>query len=82
MPKIDGWQVLAEIRGCPTHCALPVVVVTTSQQPEDIARSYAMGANSYITKPAHIDKLNEIAMILGQYWLKTVQLPEWRVING
>jgi CheY-like chemotaxis protein len=50
MPRVDGWEVLRRIRSSPRTASLPVVVVSGSDRPEDIRRSYALGANSYLLK--------------------------------
>jgi len=75
MPKKDGREVLAEIKGDPELRALPVVVLTTSREEEDIIRSYRLGANSFITKPGTFSELAEAVEALGTYWLKVVELP-------
>ena len=66
MPKVDGRQALAEIRGDEKLKDIPVVVMTTSQAEEDVIRSYATGANSYITKPVSFEGLVEVMRSLEQ----------------
>ena len=75
MPKVDGRQALAEIRGDEKLKDIPVVVMTTSQAEEDVIRSYATGANSYITKPVSFEGLVEVMRSLEQYWFQIVRLP-------
>ncbi len=75
MPRKDGREALQEIRSSPALCHLPVVVLTTSQQPEDVRNSYALGANSYITKPARFDLFIEKMELLSRYWFEMVELP-------
>ena len=75
MPRKDGRQALAEIKGDPILRSLPVIVLTTSRAEEDILRTYHMGANSYITKPGSFTELVSAMKSLGTYWLRIVELP-------
>jgi CheY-like chemotaxis protein len=75
MPRIGGKQVLREMREDPELRRIPVVVLTTSQQEEDILRSYSLGCNSFVTKPADIDLFIQTIRKLGSYWLELVALP-------
>lgn len=78
MPRKDGLEALAEIRGDPELRSLPVVVLTTSRADEDIARSYELGVNSYIRKPVSFPGLVEAIQALGRYWFEIVELPPER----
>jgi CheY-like chemotaxis protein len=75
MPKKDGREALEEIKSDPDLKSLPVVVLTTSKEEEDILRSYNLGANSYITKPVTFAGLVNAIKTLGKYWLQIVELP-------
>lgn len=75
MPKKDGREALSEIKRDPALRSIPIVVLTTSSQEEDILRSYDLGANSYITKPVTFDALVKVLGALGEYWVQVVQLP-------
>lgn len=75
MPKVDGRQVLERIRADATLRRLAVVVLTTSQREEDILRIYDLGANSYITKPADLQRFMQVIQALETYWFRTVVLP-------
>jgi CheY-like chemotaxis protein len=75
MPKKDGREALSEIKRDPHLRSIPIVVLTTSSQEEDILRSYDLGANSYITKPVTFDALVKVLGALGEYWVQVVQLP-------
>jgi CheY-like chemotaxis protein len=75
MPRKDGREALREIKTDPDLKRIPVVVLTTSKEEEDILRSYDHGANSYITKPVTLRGLSESLKTMGSYWLETVQLP-------
>jgi len=75
MPRKDGREALREIKTDPELRRIPVVVLTTSKEEEDILRSYDLGANSYVTKPVTFNELAESLKTLGSYWLGTVELP-------
>jgi CheY-like chemotaxis protein len=75
MPRKDGREALAEMKGDPSLRQIPVVVLTTSRSEEEIFRSYDLGANSYVTKPVTFDGLVEVMGSLDIYWLRTVSLP-------
>jgi len=75
MPKKDGREALAEIREDSELTDIPVIVLTTSQEEEDIQRSYSLHANSYITKPVTFEGLVSVVGSLGRYWFEIVELP-------
>jgi CheY-like chemotaxis protein len=75
MPRKDGREALAEMKGDPALRQIPVVVLTTSRSEEEIFRSYDLGANSFVSKPVTFDGLVEVMRTLGIYWLRTVSLP-------
>ena len=75
MPRMDGRQALSQIRANEKHKLLPVVVLTTSHQEQDVLESYDIGANSYITKPVDFDNLVEAVSTLSTYWFKLVKRP-------
>jgi CheY-like chemotaxis protein len=69
LPRRSGFEVLSWLRNESTIKHLPVVVLTSSDQPVDIERAYALGANSYLTKPPAPDALLEMVRVVGLYWL-------------
>ena len=75
MPRMDGREALREIKADPDLRSIPVVVLTTSEEDEDIFRSYDLGASSYITKPVTFDALVQVMRELGNYWFQIVRLP-------
>lgn len=75
MPLKDGREALLEIKSDPRLRNIPVVILTTSAEEEDILRSYANGANSFISKPVSFSGLLDVIKAIGHYWLDTVQLP-------
>ncbi len=76
MPKKDGREVLAEIKNDPKLKGIPVVVLTTSNAPEDIEKMYGLGVNSFITKPVSYAGMALAMKSLKQYWLDVVSLPK------
>ena len=79
LPKVDGLEVLREIRAHPETRAIPVVVLTSSREERDIVESYRLGVNSYIQKPLDFDKFRETIKTLGLYWLVVNQPPPTKV---
>ena len=75
MPRKDGREALREIKNDPKLRAIPIVVLTTSKSEEDVARTYHLGVNSYITKPARFSALVEVMQAIGKYWFEIVELP-------
>lgn len=69
LPRIDGLEVLRRIRADQRTALLPVVVLTTSREPLDLAQAYRLGANSYIRKPVDFEKFIQAVSQLGLYWL-------------
>ncbi len=78
MPRKDGREALAEIKTDPALKGIPVVVLTTSRDEEDISRSYHLGANSFIIKPVTFTGLVEAVKSLDKYWFEVVELPPER----
>jgi two-component system, response regulator len=75
MPKKDGREVLAEIKADAALRSIPVVVLTTSKAEEDVARTYHLGVNSFITKPVTFEGLVQAMDAFSRYWLEIVELP-------
>jgi two-component system response regulator len=75
LPKVDGLQVLREIKGNEGTKAVPVVVLTSSKEERDMVESYKLGVNSYIQKPVDFDQFRETIKTLGLYWLVVNQPP-------
>lgn len=75
MPRKDGREALAEIRGDPSLRHIPVVILSTSSSSRDIAGAYELGANSFIIKPVSFDALVRMVRTLHDYWFEHVALP-------
>ena len=69
LPKVDGMEVLRAIKGDARTRAIPVVVLTSSQEDRDVAESYKLGVNSYISNPVEFDAFAKTVAELGMYWL-------------
>ncbi len=68
LPKVDGLEVLRRLKAHPDFHAVPVVILTTSQEDGDVKEAYELGANSYIVKPVDFDKFLEVAAQIELYW--------------
>lgn len=69
LPKMDGLQVLKEIRSNYSTRTIPVVIVTSSKEDPDILKAYELGASSYVVKPVDFESFSEVMSNLGFYWL-------------
>lgn len=78
LPKLGGLEVLEAIRADESTRLVPVVVLTSSAEAQDVARSYRLGANSYVRKPVDFARFLEAAKHLGVYWLVTNESPPRR----
>ena len=76
MPRKDGREALKEIKSDPGLRSIPVVILTTSREEEDILKSYDLGANSFISKPVGFDSLVQIVSTMASYWFQLVELPK------
>jgi CheY-like chemotaxis protein len=76
MPKRDGFQILEELKADAALRHLPVVILTTSQEEQDVVRAYALGACSFICKPVGIRELRELIERLAVYWGLVVRVPQ------
>lgn len=76
LPRKSGFEVLAWLRQQPVLRRLPVVVLTSSSEPEDINRAYELGANSYLVKPVQFESLQEMMQTVHIYWLVLNEKPQ------
>ena len=75
LPKIDGLEVLRRIRADERTRRMPVTVLTSSKEEQDLIKSYDLGANSYIRKPVDFNQFTEAVRQLGMYWLMLNEMP-------
>lgn len=76
LPKVNGLEVLREIKGNASTRDIPVVVLTSSNQERDLKEAYELGVNSYIVKPVDLEQFIHATRQVGLYWLLLNQLPE------
>jgi CheY-like chemotaxis protein len=76
LPRKDGREVLAEIKGDPQLSTIPVVVLTTSHAEEDVLRSYQLHANAYVTKPVDFERFIEVVRQIDEFFVTVVKLPK------
>lgn len=69
LPKVDGLQVLQAVKSDVRTKAIPIIVLTSSKEEQDLVRSYRLGVNSYIQKPVNFGEFQEVVRQLGMYWL-------------
>ncbi len=75
LPKLDGIEVLQHIRSDERTKLLPVVILTSSKEQEDVVASYRLGTNSYVRKPVHFKEFSEAVRQLGLYWFLLNESP-------
>ena len=81
MPLKDGREALAEIKDDPDLRHIPIIVLTTSKDEDDILASYGLGASSYIVKPISLDRLMRVVNSIGEYWVEIVEAPRKEIVE-
>jgi CheY-like chemotaxis protein len=81
LPGVTGFDVLAWLRAQPGLRRLPVVVLTSSSQDEDVQRAYDLGVNSYLVKPSGLKAIGEVAVQIERYWLTMNRRPDIRDVR-
>jgi two-component system response regulator len=76
MPKVDGIEVLRQVKADERTRAIPVVVMTSSNEEQDVIESYRLGVNSYIVKPVEFAAFAEVVAKIGLYWVLTNRIPD------
>jgi len=82
LPKVDGLQVLREIKAERQTRTIPVVVLTSSREEKDLVESYKLGVNSYIQKPVDFDQFRQTIQTLGLYWMVVNQPPPRKIFTS
>ena len=75
MPRMDGREFLEQIKADPQHRKIPVVILTTSELEEDVAKAYDLHANCYISKPVDLEQFSKVVKAVDQFWFSIVKLP-------
>lgn len=75
LPKVDGIEVLKQIRANPETCEIPVVVLTSSKEERDVMDTYKLGVNSFVAKPVAFDEFAGVVAQLGMYWVLVNRVP-------
>lgn len=76
LPKVDGMEVLRQLRADARTRIIPVVIMTSSKEERDVAKGYNLGVNSYIQKPVDFDEFRKTVKTIGLYWLLINQRPQ------
>jgi CheY-like chemotaxis protein len=82
LPKVEGMEVLREIKKDPRTKAIPVVILTTSRDESDVVNGYHLGANGYVQKPVDFDNFRHLVKQLGLYWLVVNEPPPPAAFNA
>jgi len=78
LPRMDGREVLAQIKSDDGLKTIPTVILTTSEEEGDIAKSYRLHANCYLNKPVQLDAFERLVRTINEFWLTMVKLPQER----
>jgi CheY-like chemotaxis protein len=81
LPGAEGQQVLGELRNHPLLQVVPVIMLTTSSQPNDIDACYKLGASGYMVKPLDLERFESMVRSLSHYWLNCVELPGFKDVR-
>jgi CheY-like chemotaxis protein len=82
MPRVDGLEVLRQIKGDPALKAIPVVVMTSSREEQDLLSSYRLGANAYVVKPVKFQEFVEAVRSVGHFWFVLNEPPPSAALAG
>ncbi len=82
LPKVDGFEVLKQIKSDPMLKMIPIIMLTSSEQEADVVKSYLNGANSYIVKPVHFHEFIERVREMKLYWILVNTLPPESALEG
>lgn len=82
LPRLNGREVLREIKSDPELKRIPVVILTTSDAEQDILKSYELHANCYITKPVDLEQFSKVVQYIEEFWFTIVKLPSRKPISS
>jgi len=82
LPKVDGIEVLRQVKNDPRTKAIPVVILTSSREEKDMIHSYQLGVNAYIQKPVDFEQFRNVVKQLGLFWLVVNQPPPRSAFSG
>ena len=82
LPKVDGLEVLRQLKGDPRTKAIPVVVLTSSREERDLVESYRLGVNAYIQKPVEFESFRQAVKQIGLFWLVINEPPPAQAFRG
>jgi two-component system response regulator len=82
LPKISGLEVLQEVKANPATCHIPVVLLTSSKEQEDMLRAYTNGANSFLNKPIDFDDFDTLIKHVGYYWIHVNNTPDVLLVEA
>lgn len=82
LPRLNGREVLREIKSDPELKRIPVVILTTSDAEQDILKSYELHANCYITKPVDLEQFSKVVQYIEEFWFTIVKLPSGKPISS
>lgn len=78
MPRINGWEVLRQVKADPALRAIPVIVFSSSARESDLRRCYDLGANAYVVKPIDFAQFQEVVRVIAMFWLRCNATLAWR----
>ena len=77
LPKLNGHQVLAEVKSDPLLKTIPIIVLSSSEEHSDIQETYKLSANSFVTKPVEVDRFLSVVQHIEHFWIEIVKLPKF-----
>jgi chemotaxis family two-component system response regulator Rcp1 len=81
LPRMDGREVLANIKNDDSLKTIPTIILTTSNAEADIVKSYQLQANCYLTKPVQLDAFEDLVKSINEFWITKVKLPQQRLVG-
>jgi CheY-like chemotaxis protein len=78
MPRMNGHELLAAMKADQGLKSIPVIVMSTSENEDDIRKSYELQASAYVAKPVELDEFSDVIRLVDEHWFRTVRLPQCR----